>query len=153
MRMLLAYQNPVARQEIVDRHPELGAAIDLIAALLRAQDAELFDAPSRARAAAICLAARRYVGYVQETQRANLTIGQELALARLKQAFRDAALVLPWPYNRDGDLVRVSVDQRGLDALARLRGYDFMAGPATYAGSMADDLATLVAGTTLGRLT
>lgn len=151
MKMLLAYQNPHARHAILARFPELGQALDLVAAFLRVQDAELYDAPARQKATEVCRACLKVVGALQETHRPHLTIAEELALCRLKQAFRDAVLTLPWPYNRDGDVVIVRQTMRGQEALDRLLAYDALAGPASYRGSLTTDLGMLVAGTYFDR--
>ena len=62
MKMLLAYENPHARHAVLARFPELGLALDLVAALLRVQDAELYDAPSRTKATDVCRACLKVVG-------------------------------------------------------------------------------------------
>ena len=124
MSLLDRYNAPLAREALLVRYPELKGALDVCGALLMAHDARMLPPGDKLRAGRIAQAFRQGVGVIQDTEGAQLPLGQLLALHRIKRQISDAALTLTWPFTPTGDGKRIALTPAAHAATERLATYD-----------------------------
>ncbi len=125
MTSLIDYNLPSSRMSLLARYSEFAPAMETITALIMAQAAGNLDKTGYRKAANIAGAFRDVAGAVQDFGSADLNLGELIALARIKQAFRDAALVFPWPYNPAGNGEKIiTLTTKAESALTRLASFD-----------------------------
>jgi len=146
VNVLIAFDLPEARTEMIALHPELRRISQVGAAIAHAHNGGLLDEPSIDLTCDVVKSFRNYVGYLQESDRDNLTVGQWLALMRLKQSLRDLVQACCWPSDPVVASHRLVLSQRAVLALGRLRLYDPIQGVNSYIGVMATDIVDLADG-------
>jgi hypothetical protein len=165
MNLLIDYNLPSSRMSLLARYTELIGAMDTVTALIMAQAAGQLSATDYRKSANIAAAFRDVVSVIQDFDNSGMTLGELIALARIKRAFRDAALVFPWPYNPAGSGAKViTLTPRADAALTRLSGFDPLrdgvnAGAPRYSGQsgniggLLSDMAEVCAGFSFTRST
>lgn len=165
--LLETYNGQQGRDELFSRWPELLGASELTTALLMANDAGLYDTANKTLAARIAQSFRAATGFVQDLDRTNIGVGENIALSRLKRGFRDSHLILGWPYGKQAaegapgifitPLAEEALEQilsycpmRDFDGelyIGRYRETDNTASPTQNLHHMLADVATVVSGT------